>query len=60
MLRNEHHSSRMQIALLISNMGVDGALLDEYDLNVSVKSRPGYFVGSADHTYPALERRQTE
>lgn len=32
MLRNEHQSSRMQIALLISNMNVDGSFLDKHDL----------------------------
>jgi hypothetical protein len=32
MLRNEHHSSRMQIALLISNMSVGGSFLDKHDL----------------------------
>jgi hypothetical protein len=31
MLRNEHHPSRMQIAFLISNMGVDGSFLDKHD-----------------------------
>ena len=32
MLRNEHHPSRMQVALLISNMGVDGSFLYKHDL----------------------------
>ena len=42
MLRNEHHSSRMQIALLISNMSVDGSFLDKHDL-VLLKMLVGWY-----------------
>src|ERR1700722_2247006 len=42
MLRNEHHSSRMQIALLISNMSVNGAFLDKHDL-ILLKMLMGWY-----------------
>src|SRR5271155_1465339 len=42
MLRNEHHSSRMQVALLISDMSVDSSFLDKHDL-VLLKVLMGWY-----------------
>src|SRR5208282_1839790 len=53
MLRDEHHSSRMQIALLISNMSVDGSFLDKHDL-VLLKMLVGWYGCAGGH----LRRRE--
>src|SRR5208282_781887 len=42
MLGNEHHSSCMQIALLISNLSVDGSFLDKHDL-ILLKMLVGWY-----------------
>src|SRR5208282_4308869 len=55
MLRNEHHSSRMQIALLISNMSVDGPFLDQHDL-ILLKMRVGWY-GCAGGQVPRREHQ---
>src|ERR1700678_931241 len=56
MLRNEHHSSGMQIALLISNMSVDGAFLDEHDL-VLLKMLMGWYGCTGGHVFSANEHQ---
>src|SRR5208283_2297200 len=54
MLRNEHHSSRMQIAFLISNMSVDGAFLDKHDL-ILLKMLMGWYGCAGEHVFSANE-----
>src|SRR3984957_11140371 len=56
MLRNEHHSSRMQIALLISNMSVDGAFLDQHDL-ILIKMLMGWYGCAGGHVFSANEHQ---
>jgi hypothetical protein len=59
MLRNEHHSSRMQIALLISDMSVDGAFLDKHDL-VLLNMLMGWYGCAGGISSPATSTRCPE
>src|SRR5271155_228064 len=54
MLRNEYHSSRMQIALLISNMSVDRSFLDKHDL-ILLKMLMGRYSIAGAHVISANE-----
>src|ERR1700684_2711706 len=56
MLRNEHHSSRMQIALLISNMSVDSSFLDKHDL-VLLKVLMGWNGCAGGHVFSANQHQ---
>src|SRR5271156_6100431 len=56
MLRNEHHSSRMQIAFLISDMSVDGAFLDQHDL-ILLKMLMGWYGCAGGHVFSANEHQ---
>src|ERR1700729_245759 len=55
-LRNEYHSSRMQIAILISDMSVDGAFLDKHDL-VLLKMLMGWYGCAGEHVFSANEHQ---
>src|ERR1700683_3084213 len=56
MLRYEHHSSRMQITLLISNMSVDVAFLDKRDL-ILLKMLMGWYGCAGGHVFSANEHQ---
>src|ERR1700684_2271612 len=52
MLRNEHHFSRTQMALLISNMSVDGAFLYKHVL-ILLKVLMGWYGCAGGHVFSA-------
>src|ERR1700721_2754323 len=56
MLRNEHHSSRMQITLLISNTSVNRAFLDKHDL-ILLKMLMGWYGCAGGHVFSANEHQ---
>src|SRR5580704_8931503 len=55
-LRNEHHSSRMQVALLISDMSVDSSFLDKHDL-VLLKVLMGWYGCAGGHVLSPNEHQ---